>query len=153
MADIVTTVLEQLMQQVRHEDELIHSWTRTLVTAQGGLLAGAGVLWSATGVGIHSKGLGSLLLTILAVAVARACAATIRSECRWQGQYISYVQAIPGNEWLYKAVKVPLDEQGMAKTGGVIASSVTFVERAIYLMWALFMLGVVVKVAQMSPHI
>jgi hypothetical protein len=153
MADIVTTVLDQLMQQVRNEDELIHSWTRTLVTVQGGLLAGAGVLWNATGVGVHSKGLGSLLLTILAIAVARACAATIRSECRWQGQYISYVQSIPGNEWLYKAVKIPLDDQGMAKSGGVIASNVTLVECAIYVIWALLMLGVLVKVAQMSPFI
>ena len=146
MDQLKSTAVQQLMEQIRKQDELIHSWTATLVTTQGGLLTAAGFLWNASSIGIHTKGLGTLLLGCLAAVVTWTCTDSIRSECLWQGKYISYLKAVPGNDWIYT------DVNPEPKVGGTIARGAERVASTIYGLWTVLAMAALVKVAYWSPY-
>jgi hypothetical protein len=90
----IDTQLSQMMESVRKQDELVHGWTRTLVTVQGGLLTAVGVLWASSAVGVRVKTATTISLAVVAIVACWTCAFAAVSDLAWQGRYIRYVKTL-----------------------------------------------------------
>ena len=90
------TKLGQLMESIRKQDDLVHSWTTTLVTVQGGIAVAVGFLWSAAPaiVGIRLKTAATCILAAIAIVACWSFVLAAISDLRWQGRYIRYVKAL-----------------------------------------------------------
>ena len=90
------TQLTQLMESVRKQDDLVHSWTTTLVTVEGGIVAAVGLLWGAAPavVGIRLKAIATFALAAIAIAACWTFVSAAISDLSWQGRYIKYVKAV-----------------------------------------------------------
>jgi len=90
------TKLAQLMESVRKQDDLVHSWTTTLVAVEGGIVAAVGLLWGAAPgiVGIRIKAVATIALAVIALAACWAFVSATISDLTWQGRYINYVKAM-----------------------------------------------------------
>ncbi len=90
----IDTQLSQMMKSIRKQDELVHGWTRTLVTVQGGLLTAVGLLWASSAVGVRVKTASTIALAIIAIVACWTCALAAVSDLAWQGRYIRYVKTL-----------------------------------------------------------
>jgi len=90
------TQLAQLMESIRKQDDLVHSWTTTLVTVQGGIVAAVGLLWSAAPaiVGIRLRTAATCTLAVIAIVACWSFVSAAISDLAWQGRYIKYVKAL-----------------------------------------------------------
>jgi hypothetical protein len=90
------TQLGQLMESIRKQDDLVHSWTTTLVTVQGGIVAAVGLLWSAAPaiVGVRLKTAVTCVLALIAIAACWCFVYAAIRDLAWQGRYIKYVKAL-----------------------------------------------------------
>jgi hypothetical protein len=86
--------LGQLMESVRKQDELVHGWTRTLVTVQGGVFAAVGALWTTGSVGIRVKAVTTAGLAIVGIVAVWTCALAATSDLAWRARYIRYVKVL-----------------------------------------------------------
>jgi hypothetical protein len=112
MADIVNTLLESLMNQIRWQDELVHRWNKLLITAHAAAVAGLGFIWK-TELLPPAKDVLVSILAIVTALVAVVCIVSIISELKWQGRYINYIKKLDSTGVMFSDLSVKVGGLGL----------------------------------------
>jgi hypothetical protein len=120
--ELTQAAFEQLMEHIRHQDDLCHSWTKYYLSIQSGLAVAFAVLAKLLSAGqpspaaqpsqaeaLWSKG-GSLFIALLGIATAWCLTLIIRREQFWQGRYVAQIRRLPQMPEVYRELWGPPDE-------------------------------------------
>ena len=117
--ELTQATFEQLMEHIRHQDDLCHSWSKYYLSIQAGLAVAFAVLKRLVSAGqpsqadvLWSKG-GSLFIVILGIATAWCLTAIIWREHFWQGRYVAQIRTLPLMPEVYRQSWVPSDTDHM----------------------------------------
>ncbi len=96
------TVFTQLMQQIRKQDDLVHSWTKYFLSIQAGIAAALAFLiqMEAKGSGLLITA-GLLLLPCLGITTTVFLTRLIIRDLKWQGRYILALRKLKGVPGIY----------------------------------------------------
>ena len=132
-------VFQELIESIRKQDDLVHSWTKTLLAVEGGCVAALAYILKGNGI------TGDLVfITIYGVIVVGAvgswvCCQAIESDLKWQGQLITYVQKIDSTATMYKDVQITIGKRGKQ------ANLFHFLNYLLMSLWVLFFIFYVYK--------
>jgi hypothetical protein len=93
----------QLLEFIKKQDDLIHSWTKYFLTIQAGLaIALAFLLKMTTEKSDLLVKVGSLFLPVLGIATTICLTNIIIHEHKWQGRYIKSLKNLPNIPVIYE---------------------------------------------------
>lgn len=105
--ELIKTAFEQLMEHIRHQDDLCHSWTKFYLSIQSGLVVAFAVLTKLVQAAQSSPSaqpnqaeavwikMGSIFIVSLGIATVWCMTVIIWREQFWQGRYIARLQQLP----------------------------------------------------------
>ena len=93
--ELIRTTYEQLMQHVRKQDDLIHSWTKYYLSIQAALAIALSFLIKLENTEKTLVNMGSLLIPFLGIVTSIYLTNIILREQLWQGRYVWQIMALP----------------------------------------------------------
>lgn len=124
-SELAKAAFEQLMEHIRHQDDLCHSWTKYYLSIQSGLAVAFAILKKLVSTGqsslaaqsgqaeaLWSKA-GSLFIVILGIATVWCLTFIIWREHFWQGRYAAQIRMLPLMPEVYRESWVPSDTDHM----------------------------------------
>jgi hypothetical protein len=105
--DLVRPIFEQLMEHVRKQDDLIHSWTKYYLSVQAALAVALSFLiklGSAEDILVNT---GSVFIPFLGIVTSICLTNIILREHFWQGRYITQIIELRLKPEAYRAKWVP----------------------------------------------
>lgn len=105
--DTVRAVYDQLMEHVRKQDDLIHSWTKYHLSIQAGLAVALSFLMKlGPAEGIFGNA-GGVFVPLLGIATSFCITNIILREQMWQGRYIAQIRKLPQMPETYREAWAP----------------------------------------------
>lgn len=92
--DLIKAAFEQLMQNVRSQDELVHSWTKFYLSIQAALAIALSFLMNPNPSHIALANIGSIVIPLFGIATSICITIIIWREQRWQGRYIMQIRRL-----------------------------------------------------------
>lgn len=106
---LIRTVFEQLMEHVRKQDELVHSWTKYYLSVQAALAVALSFLIKlgpAEGILINT---GTVFIPLLGAVTTICLTNIILREQMWQGRYVAQIRKLPRMPETYREEWAPAE--------------------------------------------
>jgi hypothetical protein len=105
--ELALSAFEQLMEHVRKQDDLIHSWTKYYLSVQAALAVALSFLIKlqpAKGILVST---GSVFIPLLGIVTSICLTNIILREQFWQGRYIAQIRKLPLIPEIYRGEWAP----------------------------------------------
>ncbi|MBA7567672.1 hypothetical protein ES708_09387 [subsurface metagenome] len=127
----------QLLEQIRKQDDLIHSWTKYYLSIQAGLAVALAFVLKLNGNenDILMK-VGLLFFPILGIATAWCLTNIIVREHKWQGSYIKAIRKLNKTPIVYESEPDPQEHGFIARQFILLRRILVFVWTILFIIFA-----------------
>ncbi len=134
--DLIRTVFVQLMEHIRKQDDLIHSWTKYYLSIQAALAVALSFLMKlGPGDGILVN-TGSVFIPLLGIVTSIRLTNIILRESMWQGRYIAQIRRLPELPETYREDWAPANPD--PKRRGYVAHQFWWLRNTLVVGWAVW---------------
>jgi hypothetical protein len=117
--NFIIAAFEQLMEHVRRQEELVHSWTKYYLSIQAALAIAISYLISLGPMQGTFVNIGLIFIPFLGITTSICITSIIHREQKWQGRYIMQIGSLHQMPLIYKDDWVPKESEwgGLSYTG------------------------------------